>query len=457
LQQAASPGFVDARDVFGASMPINSNNGTPMKTKRIFWSLLFALTMLQGCGHSGSGSSSSPTNGSVRLVNASTAVASLDMITSGTTLAKAVATGSGSTAAGLAPGTYTFSLDLSGSGTPLAQQPLLISSGVSYALVAHTGSGQLQLTALTEIEAAPASGDGKIRVSNLALQDTGIVDVYMTGNGGNLANAPLLVTNFSTSGYFEIPQGTYHIWVTGVGNKADLRLDLPSVIISNQQVLTLVLTATTGGVLVDGWLVTQQAAVSAQTNASARIRVAANIAAGGTVAATANGVSLDSSALVSPAVDTYALVPAGALSIVVNGTACVVGNPNAAAGADLTLLVLGTSASPQCSLLSDDNTLPLGGRAKLRLVNGVNGLVGNISLTADANLVAQNVALGTASTAATVATTGNISQLQVNSQGNLPLPPGSPPFDLTLQSQGVYSVFMLGNSAAAVEIVRADR
>jgi Domain of unknown function (DUF4397) len=427
-----------------------------VKTIRIFLSLLLALTMLQGCGSKGS-SGSSPADGSVRLVNATTAYASLDMTTSGPiTLATAVATGSASTYAAIAPGTYPFSLDVSGSGTPSAQQALLISSSVTYALVAHTSGGQLQLTALTENEVAPASGDGKLRVSNLALQDTGGVDVYMTGSGGTLSSASALVTNLGVaSGYFEIPQGTYHIWVTGVANKADLRLDLPSVVISNQQVLTLVLTATTGGVLVDGWLITQQAAVSAQTNASARVRVAANIVLG-SVVATANGVSLDSSTLVSPAVDTYALVPAGALStsVVVNGTTFNVPNLNAAAGADLTLLAIGTVAAPQFFLLSDDNRLPLSGRAKLRLVNGVNGLAGNISLTADANLVAQNVALGTASAAATVATTGNNSQLQVNGPGNAPLSPSNV---MTLQSQGVYSVFMLGNNTTPVEIVRADR
>lgn len=428
-----------------------------MKTIRIFLSLLLALTMLQGCGGKGN-NSSGPANGTVRLVNATTAFASLDMTSSGVTLASAVATGSASANATVASGTNTFALDLHGSGTPSAQQSLLISAGVTYALVAHAaGAGQLQLTALTETELAPALGDGKIRVSNLALQDIGSVDVYVTGNG-DLSNASPL-----GSGYVEIAKGTYHISVTGAGNKADLRLVLPSVVIGDQQILTLVLTATTGGVLVDGWLVTQQGAVSAQINASARVRVAANIANGSIVATTAatnGGVPLDSSPLVSPAVDLYTLVPvpAGTLSIsvLVNGTTHIV-NFNAAAGADLTLLAVGSVAAPRFFLLSDDNRLPLGGRAKLRLVNGVNGLAGTISLTADAILVAQNVAFGTASTAATIATTGNISQLQVNSPGNTPLL--NPPFSLTLLSQGVYSMFMLNNAttAAPLAIVRADR
>jgi hypothetical protein len=156
-------------------------------------------------------------------------------------------------------------------------------------------------------------------------------------------------------------------------------------------------------------------------------------------------------------VDTYALVPAGALvtTVVVGGASFSVPSLNAPAGADLTLLAVGTAAAPQFFLLSDDNRLPLNGKAKLRLVNGVNGPGINISLTADANLVAQNVAFGTASTAAAIAATGSVSQLQVNGPGNVPL---GPPSTVTLQSQGVYSVFMLDNIAGVPDpIVRADR
>ena len=430
-----------------------------MKTK-IFLSLLLSLSLLQGCGGKGSSGSSSVTNGSARLVNAALAYPSLDMTVPGTTLASAVASGSASTAVAITPATYAVSLVATGSGNPLLQQSLTIYSGVPYALVAHTEGGQLRLTALTENEVAPTAGDGKIRLSNLALQDTGGVDVYMAGTGGTLASASAMVTNLGVaSGYFEIPQGTYQIWVTGVGNKADIRLYLPAVVIANLQVTTLVLTSTTGGVLVDGWLMTQLGAISAQANTSARIRVAANVAALGTGVATANGVVLDASTLVSPALDTYAVVPSGALTVsaVVGGATFTPTLPAVAAGTDNTLLVAGTAAAPQFFLLSDNNTLPLGGAAKLRLVNAVNGIAGNLALTADANLVAQNVAFGTASTAVTLATSGNVSSLQVT----LAPPFTVPPYNLTLQSEGVYSVFILDPPAATpnapTEIVRADR
>lgn len=431
---------------------------------RILLTLLFSVALLQGCGGKSSSNSSAPANGSVRLVNATTTYPSLDMTVPGSTLATAVTSGNASTAVAIGPGTYTVSLAATGSGNPLAQQSLLVYSGVPDALIAHTEGGQLKLTALTEDQAAPVAGDGSIRIANLALTDSGGVDVYVGASGTTLASASAIATNLGVaSGYYDIPQGTYQIWVTGVGNKADVRLYLPAVVIGNQQVMTLVLTATTGGVLVDGWLVTQNAAVSAQTNTSARIRVAANIAGAGTVIATANGVQLDSSTLVSPAVDTYTLVPAGALtaSAVVGGATVNVPNLTAAAGADYTLLAAGTVAAPQFFLLSDNNTLPIGGRAKLRLVNGVNGLAGSLSLDADANLMAQNVAFGTASAAATVATTGTASLLQVTPAFSAPVPQLTLPA-LTLQSQGVYSVFVLGGNTATppdvpTAIVRADR
>src|ERR1700687_4624749 len=118
------------------AVTLKQRKETPVKTIRIFLSLLLALTVLQGCGKSGGGggsSSSSPANGAVRLVNGTPALASLDLTTSGATLAPAVATGSASVYAGIAPGSYVFSLNTTGTGIPLTQQPLLISSGVSYA------------------------------------------------------------------------------------------------------------------------------------------------------------------------------------------------------------------------------------------------------------------------------------------------------------------------------------
>jgi Domain of unknown function (DUF4397) len=437
---------------------------------RIFLCLLLSLTLLQGCSKSGGGGSS---NGSVRLVNASSANASLDMTVSSsalatTTFASGITTGNASAPVEIAPGTYTFSLVNTGSGNPVSQQSLLISSAMPYALVAHPQGGQVQLTAITEDEVVPAAGDGKIRISNMALQDSGGVDVYIAASGGTPTSVPAGVSPIATnlgvaSGYFEIPQGTYQVWITGVGKPADIRLYLPAVVITNPQISTLVLTPTAGGVLVDGWLVTQGVStVTELPNTSARIRVVANVEGSGTVVATVNGVQLDASTLVSPQVDSYAVISSGALaaSVVVGGSTFTPTLPAATAGADYTLLVAGTAASPTFNLISDNNTLPPGGMAKLRLVNGVNVATPvSLSLTADVNVVAQNVAFGTASTPAQLAPSGSASSLQVTPAFS-PTLTWSPSATLTLQSQGIYSVFVLGGTTAPdtpMAIVRSDR
>ena len=427
-----------------------------MKQISIFLSLLLALTMFQGCSKGGGGASS-PSG--VRLVNATTDYASLDMLLTGTVPASAVATavtsGSASSYATINAGAATFSLEGTGSGVPAAQTTLTLASGVDYTLVAYTSGQVLQIMPLLDNEVAPASGDGKIRISNLS-PDAGSVNVYMASDGGDLSTASALASFVTgTTGYFVVNKGTYHIWVTGTADKTDLRLDIPSVVISDQQILTLILTSTAGGVLVDGFLVTQQGAVSAQKNTSARVRVAANIAANGTIAVTANGVSLGAT-LRSPVVGSYALVPAGALTmnVMVNGSPVAATGLNAAAGADLTLLAVGSGASPQFFMLNDNNSRALNNMAKIRLVNGVNGLNDNISLIADYSQIVYNVAPGTAS-AATSVSSGTISLMQVNSlQGLTPLYQTT---GVGLHSTGVYSVFMLGDNTAPVGILRRDR
>lgn len=427
-----------------------------MKQISIFLSLLLALAMLQGCSKGGGGASS-PSG--VRLVNATTDFASLDMLLTGTVPASAVATavtsGSASGYATINAGAATFSLERSGSGTPSAQTTLTLASGVNYTLVAYTSAQQLQIMPLLDNEVAPASGDGKIRILNLS-PDAGSVNVYMASDGGDLSTASALASFVTgTTGYFVVNKGTYHIWITGATDKTDLRLDIPSVVISDQQILTLILTSTAGGVLVDGFLVTQQGAVIAQKNTSARVRVAANIAANGTIAVTANGVSLGAT-LGSPVVGSYALVPAGALTmnVMVNGSAVPATGLNAAAGADLTLLAVGSGASPQFFMLNDNNSRALNNMAKIRLVNGVNGLNDNISLIADYSQIVYNVAPGTASAAASVSS-GTISLMEVDSlQGVTPLYQKT---GVGLQSTGVYSVFMLGDNTAPVGILRRDR
>lgn len=434
-----------------------------MKHLLTFLPMLLTLTMLQGCGHSGSNGISQNT---VRLVNG--ASNSLDMVIDGTTLASGVAYGTASGNVTLNSGSYLIELDDTGTGIPSAQIHFSFSAAAPYTLLAYASSQNPQVAQFVDNELAPAAGDGKIRIADLST-NAGNLDVYVStdNNPADDVYAPgvvspaLLAANYlvqissGIGSYFEVLASTYHIWVTGAGDKTDLRLDIPSIAIADQQISTLALTSTAGGALVDGLLVDQQGAVAGRQNAHARIRIAANTTTDLTSATAANLSLLGGVSPFNGDVGSYVLVPAGSTPIALNsgtGIGSCASPVTTLRGEDLTLLV--TAAT--CTVLSDDNTRPIGGLAKLRLVNGVNG-GSNISLEDNSVLIASNVALGEASLPTT---NGNQGIVSTASLSNLTVSPTTPPFsapNVPLLSEGVYSLFMLGSSGASTGVLIHDR
>lgn len=410
------------------------------------------LTLLQGC-FGGGGSAAVSTTNTVRLVNGTGST--LSMVTAGSQLATAVAPGTASANATITSGTYPIALVAS--GVPSAETNFSFSATVAYTMVAYTSDQSLHLVQFIDNEPAPLSGDGQIRIADLSA-DAGNLDVYMapvstlsdayspTVASPALQAATLLAQNISgTTLYNEMLANTYHIWVTGAGNPTDLRLDIPSIQIVNQQIVTLVLTSTTSGGLVDGLLVTQQGAVQAQKNTNARIRIAANTTANlSSATAGAGNLSLiGSSTSYNSNVGSYVLVPAGSTTITLNGSvACT---PVTTPGEDMTILVTGANVcNPP---LVDDNTRPVSGYAKLRLVNGVNGGV-PASLAFNGVQIASSVTFG----AASVPTLNNQGIVSSGISASLVTTPATVPLltTATLNSQGVYSLFMLGGSGVAV-------
>ena len=432
-----------------------------MKHIRTFLPLLLTLTLLQACSHNNNSSASQNT---VRLVNGTSQA--LDMVTGGMTLASGVAYGDASGNVTLTVGSYLIDLEDAGTGIPSAQFNFSFSASSPFTLLAYMSSQNLQVAQLVDSEPAPAVGDGKIRIADLAT-DAGNVDVYVSTDNNPaddvyapgavspaLLGANRLVQIFSgMSGYFEVPANTYHIWVTGAGDKTDLRLDMPSTAIADQQISTLALTSTTGGALVDGLLVNQQGAVTARQNGNARMRIAANTTSDLTSATAANLSLLGGVSPFNSSVGSYILVPAGNTPIALSsgaGIGSCASPVTTLHGEDLTLLV--TAAT--CTVLTDDNTRPPVGFAKLRLVNGVNG-GSNISLEDNSVLIASDVALGEASIPTA---NGNQGLVSSGSLSNLTVSPTTPTFsapNVTLVP-GVYSLFMLGSSSAATGFLIHD-
>ena len=421
-----------------------------------------AALALSACGGGGGGSSG---NASVRLVNATATRASLDLLANGASAVAAVPADTVSAYAGVASGSPTLQINDDATGTALGTIAPSVGQGGHYALVAYESGGSLRTTVIAEDVGVPAAGTAALRVIDAAT-DAGAVDVYITDPATDITTlaAPSFTfaasTSLQTSAFLSFTPGTYRVRVTGSGNASDLRLDVSGIVLTSQEVGSLVLTPSVGGTLVNGGLLAQQATYTAGRNPNARVRLAAATTGGAIVSASAGASAPIAANFTSPAVGPYALVPAGAaLNISVNGAS--VGAPATAvvAGSDTTLLVYGSAAAPTASLVTDDNHLPtLTSNLKLRLLNGITGAAPPLSLDAAFAVVASNIAPGTASGYSVIASSTAL-QLDVLSANSLTPVWSSSTLSAPLSVPGnaVFTLFMLGDAGAPVALLRRDR
>ena len=433
------------------------------------WAALAAaltLPFLSGCGNDDA------QKGYVRIVNASFEYASLDLYTLNSDggndlVVSGTAAGAASAYTGIDKGSYTFNVKSStsaGAATPVTGT---VSKTDHFSIVTSLTGGKATATFLTDEETNPASGNAKLRIFNAASGEAPSVDVYLSTNACDaltVTDTPFAsaVTGLQ-SAYSQLTAGstgsTWNVCVFANGDTTTLLLDIPALTLKNQEIATLILTHTAGGVLLNGAVLDQQGALTPYTSTLARLRVAADATVGGTggqVSVTINGTQLSSQAA-SPSVGSYVTIPSGALttSITVDGvTTNGVTLPSAAAGSDYTLLVTGSQSNPAATLITDDNTPSTSTTqtVKARVINGVNGGTGTVSATVDAKTLG-NAAFGAASPYVTlVATTGTSTVVPtsiVTTPANL--------VNQSFTAGEVYTVFIWGNASAPVLTFSSDR
>ena len=422
----------------------------------------FTLPLLSGCGNDDA------QKGEVRIINATTEYTSLDLYTqnsdgSSSLVVSGTAAGAASGYTGVDRGTYTFQVkSTSGAGTA-ATTTGTVTKTDHFSVVTSLTGGKAVATFLTDEEASPASGNAKLRIFNAASGEAPSVDVYLSTNACDaltVTDTPFAtaVTTLQTT-YGQLTGGTtWNVCVFANGDTTTLLLDIPALTLKNQEIATLILTHTAGGVLLNGAVLDQQGAMTPYTSTLARVRVAADATVGGTgglVSVTINGTAVTSQAA-SPSVGSYVTIPSGALttSITVDGTTATGFTlPSAAAGSDYTLLVTGSQGNPAATLITDDNTPSTSTTqpVKARVINGVNTGSGTVSATVDAKTLG-NAAFGAASSYVTlVSTTGTSTVL-----------PSIVTTPTTLVNQSftsgeVYTVFIWGNASAPVLTLSSDR
>ena len=433
------------------------------------WAALAAaitLPLLSGCGNDNA------QEGEVRVINATTEYASLDLYTqnsdgSNNLVVSGTAAGAASAYTGVDRGSYTFDIKSSTGAGTAATTTGTVTKTDHFSIVTYLTGGKASATFLTDEEANPASGNAKLRIFNAATGEAPSVDVYLSTNACDaltVTDTPFAsaVTGLQTA-YSQLTANAsvtpWNVCVFATGDTTTLLLDIPALTLKNQEIATLILTHTSGGVLLNGAVLDQQGAMTPYTSTLARVRVAADAtvgSTGGLVTVTINGSEVSSQAA-SPSVGSYVTIPSGTLttSITVDGvTTNGVTLPSANAGSDYTLLVTGSQSNPAATLITDDNTPSTSTTqaVKARVINGVNGGSGTVSATIDSKTLG-NAAFGAATTyVPLVATTGTSTVL--------PTSVVTTPATLVNQSftaGEVYTVFIWGNASAPVLTVSSDR
>ncbi len=427
------------------------------------------LPLLNGCGID------DVNDGHVRIVNATTDYSSIDLYTqdsngNDTLVVSGTAAGTVSGYDNVKRGSVTFEIKSGTSAGNASSATGNITTDDRFTLVSYITGNTLDTVLLSDQENNPSSGNAKLRVLNGASTEAGSVDVYLSQNACNALSTtdtafasavagPTAAAAFTTA-YSQVTAAsggtTWNLCVTSAGDKSTVLLDIPTFTLKNQEIATLILTRTSGGVLLNGALLDQQGALTSYPNSISRVRIIADAASGGTVSATINGVSLAGDA-VSPSIDSYVAVPAGA----VTGTYAINDTPisgvslsNLTAGSDYTLFVGGTTSAPTVTLIQDNNTpstsasLPV----EARVLNGVNSVNGTVTANAGGKQVGSNVAFGAASAYTAITSYTGTATLNV-SIGGVAQPAQA---NQTFTSGGVYTILVYGDSSAPQIVINQD-
>lgn len=433
--------------------------------------LAVALTLpfLHACGMEDAN------DGHVRVVNATTDYASIDLYTqdsdsNDTLVVSGTAAGTVSGYNDVKKGATTFEIKSGTSAGNASSTTGTLTTDDHFTLVSYITGNTLDTVFLSDEENSPSSGNAKLRILNGASTEAGNVDVYLSQNACSaLSNTdtafasavagPTAGAAF-TAAYSQVTAASagtsWNLCVTSSGDKSTVLLDIPTFTLKNQQIATLILSRTAGGVLLNAALLDQQGALTPYANSIVRVRVIADAASSATVSATVNGISLSGDA-VSPSISNYVAVPAGA----VTGTYAINDTPISGvtlaaltAGSDYTLFIGGTTAAPTVTLILDNNTpststsLPV----EARVLNGVNGVNGTVTANAGGKQIGSNVAFGTASTYTAITAFTGTATLNVSIGGV----PQTAQTDQTFTSGDVYTILVYGDSGTPQIVISQD-
>jgi len=412
------------------------------------------LLLLAGCGSSD--------NAAIRVLNVSEDYTGVNIYVGSTSVTASVAdvpTGNLSSYSGIATGSQTlyFTEGANTQTDALSSETETFVKSEHRTYVTYGNSGEFAEYEINENEAAASGSNANVEVLDTA-NDAGALDVYFTSSS-TLSGATPNFTDLSVgkaTAFTSVTSGTYDMSVTGTGNSSDLRLQVPGVTLKSGEVVTIVVTESAGGYLVNAYVLPQQGALTTELNPNARVRAVNALSNGALISATARSVPLVTNAPAN-SIGAYQLVPTGTVSVAVTAAGSAVSSPDQAlaAGQDYTLLVYQGPNGIEGNWLIDINRLPVSGDASVRLVHAMSGLTDPISLAVDSVPVLTDVSAGEASGYDTTIAASTTAALSVTDATTSQQFYSASP--VTLASQGVYTLFMFGSASSPTGTLNQDR
>jgi hypothetical protein len=236
------------------------------------------VLLMAGCGGSADSSSN---NAQIRVLNVSSAYDSLDLYSStadsatSTKLFSAVAQGTVTSYAALKGDSYTLTFRKSGTTGDLLSSSATLAQDTHATLVGYGATNNFAVLSIDDDVDNPSSGYTKVYVLNTVSTES--FDVYLTGASDSLDDVSATVAALAAgkqSSVATVSSGNYRLRITATGNKADLRLNVPEITLPSAGVVSIILTETTGGVLVNAVVLPKQGQPTSYDNtATAMIRV----------------------------------------------------------------------------------------------------------------------------------------------------------------------------------------
>lgn len=401
----------------------------------------------------------------IRLLNVSNGYDTLDLFTtSGGTDTETrqfgpVTRGSATGYVALKADTYTLKFRRTGSAGNLLSLSTTLIEDRHVTYVAYGAANSFGVQALDDDVEAPASGYTRLRVLNGTTADK--LDVYLTGASDALTDVAPAVSEVAAGtlgAVTTVSSGTYRLRITASGSRTDVRLDVPSVSLASTGVLTIVLTESGGGVLVNALLLPQQGDPTAYDNTRVRIRGAVGLSAGAVSTVNVAGTDIVNRRSARSYIgDTYTTLASGNATVTITVDNAVIASGTVAleSGHDYTLLVWDGGTSTQTTLIADDNRPSTSHRAKLRMINGLSGGVVPLTLSVDYSPVVEYVEVGTPSETAEINQGTDYRLDLINAQTLTSMLARE---DVPLAADGVYTLFVAGGGGSAVTAtLRKDR